>query len=893
MAPPPVVTGISPKEGPPGTRVTIRGEFLGTKPTDLSSLTICGCDCLLSAEWKSPNKIIARSGPCKGRGDIIVITKSGGKGTSTVQFRGYHETIGPLKESAVWVEEAPLQTLAWGRRSLSPTSYQLEDPLGLSVEGNEKKFPEDDLHELFPEGSGDLASDQFEPGWFLLEHHHGTSFDDLRVGLAFLRRKVENQKEGQLSFLKANVGSVMEQLDTLFILKERFETDVLERGIDPTIKMEAAIKESMAEANKLFEGVLKRREKADATRNALGVLQRFRFLFTLPVAIERNIKRGEYDAVINDYARARNLFGKTDVVVFKKVLAEVEQRISDLRELLRNKLQVMPTPLHVQKKIIRNLINLDSGGDPVWDAINVHFNFLTQQLTACKEKHLALETAIEEAGKTPKGSQSSKHSRTPSGMQTYDSSDNVPHRIQCVEQLTEIMYMYLPDLWKLGQAYFSGEMQVRAKPGRPQEFKKIVMTVIGLMCGLLRGAILPHTLDRQSADKTNYMWPTLRGDVLSDWLPHCLRFVRSTYSMLIGLDLPGEALDIVSKLVFDLRLYCMTTSLKHAAEQVKALHKKETWVLEFDIKSGGITQLPSQFENIVNEAVTLVKETVVQPGIRESPLLDNPVAKKELTTSVQMILHNFIQTLETLVASGDDGDHSPAMSQLIGSPGQYRDHHHHHHSGMVWEQRLLAIISNCRHTENIIVPRLAELLQKQGYPPLDEPLNAAKTELQGVEKKITETYLEHKSDPLVGTIEPSMYLGRFDWDTEHTPTDLRPYVKEIIANMIAVHAEVYRISADLVKRVLYQITETVAEELFRLMSCVTKFSTAGSQQARADIMALQEALKHYTTPSAESFFAEALKAVPTVSSEEMKIVDKVLDNFHTRMRLQIQCFQLS
>lgn len=37
MAPPPVVTGISPKEGPPGTRVTIRGEFLGTKPTDLAS----------------------------------------------------------------------------------------------------------------------------------------------------------------------------------------------------------------------------------------------------------------------------------------------------------------------------------------------------------------------------------------------------------------------------------------------------------------------------------------------------------------------------------------------------------------------------------------------------------------------------------------------------------------------------------------------------------------------------------------------------------------------------------------------------------------------------------------------------------------------------------------
>lgn len=35
MAPQPVVTGLSPKEGPPGTRVTIRGEFLGTRASDL------------------------------------------------------------------------------------------------------------------------------------------------------------------------------------------------------------------------------------------------------------------------------------------------------------------------------------------------------------------------------------------------------------------------------------------------------------------------------------------------------------------------------------------------------------------------------------------------------------------------------------------------------------------------------------------------------------------------------------------------------------------------------------------------------------------------------------------------------------------------------------------
>ncbi len=57
---------------------------------------------------------------------------------------------------------------------------------------------------MFPDGSGDLASENFDPNWFLLEHHHATSFEDLKVGLAYLKRKVEGQKEGQLSFLKVS-----------------------------------------------------------------------------------------------------------------------------------------------------------------------------------------------------------------------------------------------------------------------------------------------------------------------------------------------------------------------------------------------------------------------------------------------------------------------------------------------------------------------------------------------------------------------------------------------------------------------------------------------------------------------------------------------------------------
>nr|CAD7402581.1 unnamed protein product [Timema poppensis] len=272
----------------------------------------------------------------------------------------------------------------------------------------------------------------------------------------------------------ANVGSVMEQLDTLTILKDKFESDVKEHGSDPTAKVEKAIQVSMLEANKLFEEVLARRDRADATRNALGVLQRFKFLFSLPVSIERNIRKGDYDVVINDYARAKNLFGKTDVPVT--------------------------------------------------------------------------------AGKTPRSTPQSNNkfgSKTPVSQ---DWQSSVPQRVLFVEELSEITTNMFPDLWKLGQAYFSGELHVKVEPEKQTHFKRMVLAPIELLSGLLRAAILPHTLDRMSPLRTSYgMWPPQGLEGVGPWLPHCLRYIRSTYTSLIRLDLPNEALTIIASLIFDLR----------------------------------------------------------------------------------------------------------------------------------------------------------------------------------------------------------------------------------------------------------------------------------------------------------------------------------------------------
>ncbi|PVD24088.1 hypothetical protein C0Q70_14558 [Pomacea canaliculata] len=94
------------------------------------------------AEWKSPSKIVARTGAGKGKGDVIVVTKSGGKGSCTVGFRGYFLQIGPLQESAVWIDESQTvrANLDHGRIATAAPLKEEEDPLGISDEGDKSVF---------------------------------------------------------------------------------------------------------------------------------------------------------------------------------------------------------------------------------------------------------------------------------------------------------------------------------------------------------------------------------------------------------------------------------------------------------------------------------------------------------------------------------------------------------------------------------------------------------------------------------------------------------------------------------------------------------------------------------------------------------------------------------
>lgn len=110
-------------------------------------------------------------------------------------------------------------------------------------------------------------------------------------------------------------------------------------------------------------------------------------------------------------------------------------------------------------------------------------------------------------------------------------------------------------------------------------------------CKTLRLALLPNTLDK-NADKGGYSpWPSQKLDVVAPYLPSCLRYIRTAYSVLIKLDLPSEALDIVCSVILDLRVHCMSVLFKQRVGEIQQLAKQETWKIEFTATHDGITHL--------------------------------------------------------------------------------------------------------------------------------------------------------------------------------------------------------------------------------------------------------------------------------------------------------------
>lgn len=910
---PPLVTGISPKEGAAWTKVTIRGENLGTGPADLIGLSICGHNCLLTAEWMSASKIVCRVGPAKDdKGEIIVTTKSGGLGTSTVSFKLLRpDRIGILDQSAVWVDEMNYYDMRTDRnKGISPLSLRPSNPLGIDIDKG--KIPQKDLELTFPGMSGDFTSENFSATWYLIDNHAGSSFEQLKMAASILKKQATKKNEGSLAYVKGGLSTFFEAQDALAAIHQRLESDGTERVEGSmTQRLENILNRASDTADTLFQEVLGRKDKADSTRNALNVLQRFKFLFNLPLNIERNIQKGDYDVVINDYEKAKSLFGNTEVPVFKKVYAEVETRIRALRSLLLEKLLQTPSTLHDQKRYIRYLSDLHASGDPAWQCIYAQHKWILQLMQNCRDEFISGQRVgaagvLDSEGDTrPSALGRLSHTaslkrggslRTP---RPSTSRFETPQQVQFVEKLSDVVIGQLPNFWKLWISYVNGSLfsETGEKSGqvekskknarqRQNDFKKMIEEVTNRLVRLVRGALLPATLPQ--GELNLYGGWENKAELTGAWLTQIIHIVRGCHEALSALEIPNDLLQVIQDLLLDLRVNCLIVTLLHTTEDVKRLADKEDWVVDNE----GITSLPSQFEQCMVQMLQSLKEPLeIKPGEINVLQLDQVQDQaSELSVNIMKAFINCLDQLSTKTDGEINTSHN--ISVDLSSPDRFTSIQEGF--SPTSEQRLLIILSNCQYLERRTFLNLADHFEKHGLTGTEKITRVSVDAVRELDRKLFDAYIERRADPIAGSLEPGIYAGYFDWRDCQTPTGVRNYLKEALVNIITVHAEVFTVSKDLVPRVLSKIVESVADEMCRLMQCVSSFSKNGALQARLELCALRDAIATYLNAESNESFKLALDALPQLhNGADKKLLEEQLNKFKSSMQLQLNCFQPS
>uniref|UniRef100_A0A8C6L663 Exocyst complex component 2 n=1 Tax=Nothobranchius furzeri TaxID=105023 RepID=A0A8C6L663_NOTFU len=855
---PPLVTGISPKEGTAWTKVTIRGENLGTGPADLVGLSICGHNCMLTAEWMSASKIVCRVGPAKDdKGEIIVTTKSGGLGTSTVSFKLLRpDRIGILEQSAVWVDEINYDMRRDRNKGLSPLSLGPSNPLGIEIDkGN---IPQKDLELVFPGMSGDFTSENFAATCYLIENHAGSSFEHLKLAASNLRKQATKKNEGSLGYVKGGLSTFFEAQDALSVIHQKLESDGTEKVAGSmTQQLEDILNRASDTADTLFQEVLGRKDKADSTRNALNVLQRFKFLFNLPLNIERNIQKVDYD-----YWGGKELFRKHLQTEGGVELLFLIQRVF----------------ICLACVVRRYLSDLHAPGDPAWKCIDAQHKRILQLMQNCRDGttpgiHVSLDL---EGDTRPSALSRLSHSaslKRGGSLRSPRPSTwrfETPPQVQFVEKLSDVVIGQLPNFWKLWISYVNGSLfsETGEKSGqvekskknarqRQNDFKRMIEELTSRLVKFIRGALLPTTMP--PAELSLYGGWEDKAELTGAWLTQIIHIVRACHEALSALEIPNDLLQVIQDLLFELRVHCLMMTLLHTTEDVKRLAEKEDWVVDNE----GITSLPSKFEQCIVQMLQSLKEPLeIKPG----EINVSSSSSVEGCSFVRTLTCEFIMFVCVCVCVCVRVCVRACVRVCV--------------CVCLQEQRLLIILSNCQYLERRTFLNLADRFEKHGFTGTEKITQVSVDAVRELDRKLFEAYIERRADPIAGSLEPGIYAGYFDWRDCQTPAGVRDYLKEALVNIIAVHAEVFTVSKDLVPRVLSKIVESVAEEMCRLMQCVSSLSKNGALQVHTDILVL------FLLPRERPSGFKLAFALFT-----RRLLEDLLNSFKSSMQLQLTCFQ--
>lgn len=75
--------------------------------------------------------------------------------------------------------------------------------------------------------------------------------------------------------------------------------------------------------------------------------------------------------------------------------------------------------------------------------------------------------------------------------------------------------------------------------------------IVQLFSKLVSSCLFPNYTSNSKSEE--FLWNEDKSDSMSEWLPHCLSYIRDVFTELLSLDPPAVMVDIIRDLLFNIR----------------------------------------------------------------------------------------------------------------------------------------------------------------------------------------------------------------------------------------------------------------------------------------------------------------------------------------------------
>lgn len=924
----PLVTGVSPKDGYPGTKVIIRGENLGKDEDDLVAVRICGVDCTLRAKWEKESRITAYTGLLFGKGDIVIVTESGGIGTSSVGFQGLiKKSIGSTEETCVWIDE-DAKSILGGLKRTAVNDISLDNPLRISADDS-SKLTSDFLEQKFANTSIDMTKESFNSMRFLLENYQNAKFEDLKSGLNHLRSNIGSKAANSSDhLLKTNISSFM---DAIKIMKDIYILSKTDKKNDFSKQLEKKLKDILKSAHKIYDQDLVSKDKADNIRNSLQHLETYKSLIYFPQNVDKLLKNEDYESIINNYKLSLIQLSKAQPAtrksqLFALIKTEMDNKIIEVQTQILDKLIQFPSSPDEQKALIEyhNTLqtyitsssfsaNVKQGKQvsPAWYCLIEEKKWLIHLMIECRDMHIADEkvsSVLKQSG-LANADKKDEHQtpQTQLGGKQVDSDATkiqamtaLPHeRNKFIEELCQMFFDIFSDYWRLGAMYMNNMLTFNANQTKKQpvaqekqhtsdDYYALVAEILNTFSNIIRAAFIPHTFKQQNitvdsnsekSGKSLIMsWPIKHdAKIISQILPHCLRVCRMCAMQIYSLDIPPALFETVQHLVYDLRCECLIILLSTPTREILALSgfEEQDWIVDRDIDQEMncclITNLPIRFEAKVTKALTLSKEFVLNDKKGEKALFRDATFVNKVAMLLYGILHAFLKRITRFMK---EEDQLPKFLTI--SRGKL----------------LLYLFNNLTLCKRKILPNIWNVIAQHKYKQIDQVIKESKKNVKDLQDSLLKQYMIETIGPIIDSIENNLYVGRYDFSDSSPPTAVRNYIKLIIMGMLNVHSELFLLNKTLISVVFTYSIKEIYTQLLKLFSDVPKFGQNAAIQTYIDIFCLRETFKVYTSEESKDLIKKILELVPSNSFEDnKKLMTSLISDFQKTMLPYISVMQ--